>query len=73
LTSGKRAEIRERIVSESSQNIRTNIHEVAGHVGRVKTVVTNRLRKMPPNRIYKAAERETAAKIKSDKLTENNS
>jgi len=40
---GQRAEIRERIASESLQKIRTKFYEVAGHVGRVKTVVTNHL------------------------------
>ena len=43
---GQRAETRERIASESLQKIRTKFYEVAGHVGRVKTVVTNHLHKM---------------------------
>jgi len=38
-------------------------NEVAGHVGRVKTVVTNHLRKMFRNRINKAAECNTSARI----------
>jgi len=37
--------------------------EVAGHVGRVKTVVTNHLRKMFHSRIHMAVERNTAARI----------
>jgi len=45
----------------------------AGHVGRVKTVVTNHLRKMFHSRIHMAAERNTAARIYWDKLTETNS
>jgi len=41
-------------------------------VGRVKTVVTNHLRKMFRSRIHKAAERNTAAsRIHADELTEN--
>jgi len=43
---GQRVKIREKIASESLQKIRTKFYEVAGHVGRVKTVVTNHLRKM---------------------------
>jgi len=42
-------------------------------VGRVKTVVTNHLREMFRSHIHKAAERNTAARINSDKLTETNS
>jgi len=41
----------------------TTENEVAGHVGRVKTVVTNHLRKMFRSRVHKAAERNTAAWI----------
>jgi len=52
---GQRAEIRERIASEALQKMRIKFYEVAGHVGRVKTVVTNHLRKMFPSRIHKAA------------------
>ena len=72
---GQRAEILERIASESLQKIRMKFYEVAGHVGRVKTVVTNHLRKMFRSRIHKAAERndDTAATINSGKLTETNS
>jgi len=33
---GQRAEMRERIASESLQKIRKKFYEVAGHVGRVK-------------------------------------
>jgi len=57
LTSGKRAEIRKKnvIALESLQELRTNVYEVAGHVGRVKTAVTNHLRKMFLSRIHKAA------------------
>ena len=43
---GQRVEIHERIASESLQKIRTKFYEVAGHVGRVRTVVTNHIRKM---------------------------
>jgi len=43
---GQRAEIRERIASESLQKIRAKFYEVAGHVGRVQTVVMYHLRKM---------------------------
>jgi len=46
LTPWQRAETRERIASESLQNDRTKFYEVAGHVGRAKTVATNHLRKM---------------------------
>jgi len=73
LTSGQRAEIRERVASQSLQKKRTKFYEVAGHVGRVKTVVTNHLNKMFLSRIHKAAEHNTAATINSDKLTETNS
>jgi len=38
-------------------------NEVAGHVPRVKPVVTNHLREMFWSRIHKAAERNTAARI----------
>ena len=40
--------------------------------GRVKTVVTNHLRKMFQSHTHKAAERNTAARLNSDKLTETN-
>ena len=70
---GQRAETRERIASESLQKIRTKFYEVAGHVGRVETIVTNHLRKMFRSRIHKAAERNTAANINSDKLADTNS
>jgi len=74
LTSGQRAEIRERIASESSHRIRTKLYEVAGDVWlELKTVVTNHLRKMFRSRVHKAAERITAARMNSDKLTETNS
>ena len=46
---------------------------VAGHVGRVKAVVTNHVRTMFRSRIHKVAERSTAARINWDKLTETNS
>ena len=59
----QRAEIRGRIASELLRKIRTKFYGVAGHVGRVKTVVTNHLRKMFRRRIHKAAERNTAARI----------
>jgi len=55
--------MRERLASQSLRKIRKKFHEVAGHVGRVKNVVTNHLRKMFPSRIHKAAERNTAARI----------
>ena len=40
---------------------------------RVKTVATNHIRKMFRSGIHKAAERNSAARINSDKLTETNS
>jgi len=43
------------------------------HVGRVKTIVTNHLRKMFRSRIHEGAERNTAARMNSDKLTDTNS
>ena len=46
--------------------------EVAGHVGKVKTVVTNYLRKMFRSRINKAGECNTTARINWDNLTETN-
>ena len=70
---GQRAEIRERIVSESLRKIRTKFYEVARPVGRVKTVVTNHLRKIFQSRIHKAAECNTTPRINWDKLTETNS
>ena len=70
---GQRAEIREEIASESLQKIRIKFYDVAGHVGRVKTVVTNHLRKMFRSRIHKAAECNTKAMINRDKLNETNS
>jgi len=42
-------------------------------VGRVKTVVTNHLRKMLRRHMHKAEERNTAASIHTDKLNETNS
>ena len=39
------------------------LYEVAGHVDRVKTVVTNHLRKMLRSRIHKAAECNNTAGI----------
>jgi len=48
------------------------LYEVAGHAGKVETVVTNNLRKMFRSRIHEAAKRNTAARINSDKLTETN-
>ena len=70
---GQRAEIRERIACALLQKTRTKFCEVAGHLGRVKTVVTNHLRKMFRSRIHKTAECNTTAKINWDKLTETNS
>jgi len=70
---GQRAEIPERIASESLQKIRTKFYEVAGHVGRVKTVVTNHSRKMFGSRIRKAGECNTTARINWDKVTATNS
>ena len=69
---GQRAEIRERIVSDSLLKIRTKFYEVAGPVGRVKTVVTNLLRKIFRSRIHKSAECNTTPRINWDKLTETN-
>ena len=45
-TPEQRADVHERIISESLQKILAKFYEVVGHVGRVKTVVTNNLRKM---------------------------
>jgi len=70
---GEKAEIRERTASESLQKIRTKFYEVAGHVGRVKTVVANHIRKTFRSRINKAAECNTTARMNWDKLTETNS
>jgi len=70
---GKRAEKHEIMASESLQKMRSKFYEVAGHLGRVKTVVTKHLRKMFRSSIHKAAERNTAARKNSDKLTETNS
>ena len=64
---GQRAEICERIASESLLKIRTTFYEVARHLGRVKTVVTNHLRKMFRSRKHKAAECNTTARINWDK------
>jgi len=69
---GQRAETRERIASESLQKTRTKLYDVAGHSGRVKTIVTNHSRKLVWSRIHKAAERITAVRINSDKLTDTN-
>jgi len=55
------------------RKIRTKFYEVAGHVGRVKTAITNQLGKMFRSRIHKAAERNRAAGTNSDKWTETNS
>jgi len=62
-----------KIASESLPKTRTKFCEVAGHVGRVKTVVTNHLRKMFPSCIHKATEHNTAARINSDKPTKTKS
>ena len=71
---GQRAEIRERIASESLQKILTKFCEVAGHVGRVKTVVKNHIRKMFRSRILLTRQQNaTATGINWDKLTEINS
>jgi len=70
---GQRAEIRERIASKSLQTFRTKFYEIAGHVRRVKTVVTNHLGKMFRSRIHKAAKRNIPYRINSDKLTETSS
>jgi len=42
-------------------------------VGTVKTIVTNHSGKMFRSRVHKAAERNTAVRVDSDKLTETNS
>ena len=42
-------------------------------MGRVKTVFANHLRKMFQSGIHKAAERNSAARISSDDLTETSS
>jgi len=60
---GQRAEISEIIASESLQEIRTKFYEVAGHVGRIKTIVTKHLRKMFRSCIHDAAECNTSARI----------
>jgi len=69
----QRAEIRERIASESLQKTRTKSYDVAGHVGRIKTVITKHLRKMFRSRTHKAAECNTTVRINWDKLTETRS
>jgi len=69
---GQRVEIGERIASESLQKIHTKFYEVAGHVGRVKTVVTNHIRNMFRSCIHKAAEYNITTIINWDKLTETN-
>jgi len=43
---GQRDEVPERISPESLQKILTKFYGVARHVGRLKTEVTNQLRKM---------------------------
>jgi len=70
---GQRAEISEIIASESLQEIRTKFYEVAGHVGRIKTIVTKHLRKMFRSCIHDAAECNTSARINWNKVTETNS
>jgi len=55
---------------KSSQN---SMRLQAGHVGRVKIVVTNNLRKMFRCRIHKATKCNTTTRINWDKLTETNS
>jgi len=70
---GQRAETCERIVSESLRKICTKFYGLAGHVDRVKTAVTNHLREMFRSHIHKVAQRNTAARINWDKLTEINS
>jgi len=70
---GQRAEIRERIACWIITENRTKFYEVAGHVGRVKTVVTNHLRKMFRSCIHKAVEWNTTTRINWNKLTETNS
>jgi len=69
---GKKAEIREKLLLNHYRKSVQN-SQVAGHVGRVKTVVTNHLRKMFRSRMHKAAVRNTAARKNMDKLTESNS
>ena len=64
----QRAEIHERIASETLQKILRKFYEVAGRVGRVETVVTNHLRKMFWSRMHKVAECNTTARINWDKL-----
>ena len=69
---GKRAETREKLLLNHYRKSVQN-SEVAGHVGRVKTVLTNHLRIKYFEVIHKAAERNIAARINSDILTETNS
>jgi len=73
LTSMEKSWNMRKIASESLQKIRTKFWGCRTCVGRIKTVVTNHLRKMFRSRIHKAAERKIAARINSDKLTETNS
>ena len=70
---GQRAELRERITFLIITENRTKFYEVAGHVDRVKTVVTNQLCKMFRGCIHKAVECNTTARINWNKLTETNS
>ena len=69
---GQRAEIDDRNASKSLQKICTKFYEVAGHVGRVKTVVANHSHKIFQSRIHKAAECNITPRINWDKLTETN-
>ena len=71
---GQRAKMRERIASESfTENPYKIIWGYRTCVGRVKTEVTNHLRRIFRIRVHKAAERNTAGMMNSDKLTETNS
>ena len=60
---GKELKYAKELLSESLQKIRTKFYEFAGHVGRVKTVVTNHLRKMFRGCVHKAVECNTTARI----------
>jgi len=60
---GKELKYAKEFVSESLLKIRATFYEVAGHLGRVKTVVTSHLHKMFRSRIHKTAECNTTARI----------
>jgi len=64
---------KELLLDHYRKSVQTSMKLHAGHMGRVKTVVTNHLSKMFRSRIHKAAERNTAARLNTDKLSDTNS